>query len=218
MDCHQPNTHFSLLGFFKEPKYFEWMEQLFKYEGDCLWTDEEFQFMQGDREAWPQGCTESIYVDSGDTIYYDLKPEEYGSMSIGLYTDALCVTEYTGSMTAHQVLQGMVCGGDNEYNGDYGCGDDDATQDNYTGNVWSLDEDIEKWNDAFDVYKQCQPCKAYDLTNVVNPNGYSANQNGDRHDNDNDDDEDESFLCGHEDVNQVCTKERTKQPNGTRWI
>ena len=46
MDCHEPDTHFDLLGYFKEPSYATWMEQLFKHEGMCVWTDEEYNFMQ----------------------------------------------------------------------------------------------------------------------------------------------------------------------------
>jgi hypothetical protein len=111
MDCHMPDTHFSLLGFFKEPKYFDWMEQLFKYQGDCVWTDEEYQFMQSDRDAWPRGCTATMYKENDQLLYYDLKPEEYGGMSIGLYTDSNCIEEYKGSLTAEEVMQKMVCGG-----------------------------------------------------------------------------------------------------------
>jgi hypothetical protein len=201
MDCHESNTHFSLLGFFKEPQYDEWMEQLFKHEGDCVWTDEEYKFMQSNHDIWPTGCEETIYMDSGATIYYGLKPEEYGSMSIGLYTDDRCVYEYTGTMmTAHDVVKGMVCGG-------Y----DDDQDDNY-GNIWSLEDNLQTWNDAFDVYKQCQPCKAYDLTNFVAGRGYQANATGDRYDNnknqdEQDDDEDADFTCnddaGYDNVNQV---------------
>jgi hypothetical protein len=36
MDCHLKTTHFKLLGFFKEPNYHEWMEQLFKHQGMAL--------------------------------------------------------------------------------------------------------------------------------------------------------------------------------------
>lgn len=41
MDCHLPSTHFKLLGFFKEPNYHEWMEQLFKhrkYTSTTIWS------------------------------------------------------------------------------------------------------------------------------------------------------------------------------------
>lgn len=41
MDCHLSDTHWSLLGFFKHKDYDDWMEQLFKHEGICVWTDEE---------------------------------------------------------------------------------------------------------------------------------------------------------------------------------
>ena len=32
------------------------MEQLFKHEGMCVWTEEEYAFMKNARKAWPKGC------------------------------------------------------------------------------------------------------------------------------------------------------------------
>ena len=83
MDCHEPDTHYSLLGFFKEPYYDEWMEQLFKHEGDCLWSDDECNFMQKNRDYWPTGCTISnteatLHTGKTGYLYYDLKPLPYG--------------------------------------------------------------------------------------------------------------------------------------------
>jgi hypothetical protein len=153
MDCHLPNTNFTLLGFFKEPNYDEWMEQLFKHEGDCLWTDEEYQFMQDNRDVWPQGCTLSglnaTAVNSYGSsftlgIYYDIKPSHYGKMDIGLYTDGLCIHEYTGNEpTVEEVVKTAMCGDDG--------GDCDDTDDD--GNLLELVNYIAQWNDAFDVYK-----------------------------------------------------------------
>ena len=253
MDCHLSDTHFSLLGFFREPDYDEWMEQLFKHEGDCLWTDEEYGFMQGDRQAWPQGCQETIFTESGtgNTIRYALKPEKYGNMGIGLYTDEGCIQEYTGKLTTDEVLRAMVCGGyvhqyvdkGRDANNDDGQVNQDMCKTNNTdflyyynevyaniddavdlgpwhlpNNVWSLDEYLSKWNKAFDVYKQCQPCKAYDLTNIVAGKGYQKNANGNRYNgnpgnhngNQNGDDDyykNKTFHCyddaGYNDVNQV---------------
>ena len=57
MDCHLPTTHFSLLGYFKEPNYDEWMEQLFKHQGVCLWTDNEYSQMDNYRYLWPCSCS-----------------------------------------------------------------------------------------------------------------------------------------------------------------
>lgn len=201
MDCHLSNTHFSLIGFFKEPNYGEWMEQLFKHEGDCVWTDEEFQFMQGDRDAWPEECGATGFTtSSGSTLYYDLKPAPYGSYDIGLYTDSACIEEYTGDeYTAKDVV-----GGDN--------GGDDG------GDLY---DDLATWNSAFDVFKQCQPCKAYMLTDIVAGMGYEANADGNRYGDadannnggrlrklqDGEDGEDEEFRChdaaGYDSVNQV---------------
>jgi hypothetical protein len=41
MDCHLDDTNFQLLGFFKHRSYDDWMEQLFKHEGVCVWREEE---------------------------------------------------------------------------------------------------------------------------------------------------------------------------------
>ena len=83
MDCHVDNTHFSLLGFFKHKSYDEWMGQLFKHEGSCVWSQSEYNFMSNAREAWPTGCKASGYSSSdGKAIYYDTKPIQGGSITI----------------------------------------------------------------------------------------------------------------------------------------
>ena len=204
MDCHLSNTHYKLLGIFKEPNYDEWMEQLFKHEGDCLWDDEEYELMQADREAWPNGCTQSAthVTNDGGYLYYDLKPQQYGNMDIGLYTDAECIEEYDGSFTVEEVLQAA---GYNNYENNNG--------DDNKGTVLSLEEEIQAWNDAFDVYKQCQPCKTYLLTHIVAGQGTEYNVTGNRNyaNNDQQDDDqqddDENFHChddaGYDNVNQV---------------
>ena len=192
MDCHLPNTHYKLLGIFKEPHYDEWMEQLFKHQGDCVWDDFEYQFMQMNRDSWPNGCTEAnIYDHSGNMIYYDLKPEPYGSMSVGLYLDNDCVTEYnTGGSTVQDVLDtsmetyydqdGYVVNGEYDANGNYG-GEEDAEE-----AVKTIEDEIEQWNNAFDVFKQCQPCKTFNLVELVagletNSNSKYYNATGQRH-------------------------------------
>lgn len=177
MDCHLSDTHFSLLGFFREPNYDEWMEQLFKHEGDCLWDDEEYRFMQGDRDAWPQGCVNTIFRDerTNNTIRYAIKPAPYGDMDIGLYTDGGCVEEYTGSLAAEEILRTMICdgyvdGGEDDFVANWLCSTNKTYYDyNYAkyvsmedaddhherkGNIWSLEEYLAKWNDAFDVYSK----------------------------------------------------------------
>ena len=247
MDCHLPNTHYKLLGIFKEPHYDEWMEQLFKHEGDCVWDDHEYKFMQANREAWPNGCTQSqthMTEDEG-YIYYDLKPSEYGRMDIGLYTDDSCITEYTGSFTVQEVLEGAGYVAYNytalEYNdkgernnnqNNQNC--PDGQQDGNRGckhNILSLSEELEMWNDAFDVWKQCSPCKTSLLIDIVAGTGLGYNYTGnreswdeargkmnDRHDDGDDDDDDDdaddyNFHCfddaGYDNVNQ-CMKFRTK--------
>ena len=95
MDCHLEDTHWSLLGMFKHRSIDDWSEQLFKHEGMCVWSEDEYDFMADAREAWPEGCIPTDYsTDDGDTIYYSTKPIAGAKITIGLYTDTRCVEEY----------------------------------------------------------------------------------------------------------------------------
>jgi len=91
-------------------------------------------------------------------------------------TDATCTTPYTGSKVKPQDVV-----------------------DNYYGS--SLNEHIEMWNEAFSIFTQCQPCKAYTL---------SSSSSGD---NDDDDPNDGYFQCdddaGYTNCNQ-CMKFNTQ--------
>jgi hypothetical protein len=167
MDCHEPNTNFKLLGYFKEPKYSQWFEQLFKHQGDCVWGDNEYKFMQRYRQSWPHYCTKSAttYDDqSGGTnyLYYDTKPGPYGTMDIGLYTDSRCVVEYAGSISAETVLNKAFNGQTDDAQYDYG-GDEDITG----GSTYGLEEDLKAWNEAFGVFKTCLPCKSFDMNTLA---------------------------------------------------
>jgi hypothetical protein len=172
MDCHLENTHFSLLGFFKHKSYDDWMEQLFKHEGICVWTDEEYAFMKGAREAWPQGCIDSYYTTSeGANIYYDVKPVQGGDITIGLYTDTQCIKEYDNhdsSVTLESVVGNFFLNrggsGDNNYD--------------FSGD--SLEQSQARWDSAFGAFHICHPCVAYDLENYDGTKYYGyGDGNGD---------------------------------------
>lgn len=180
MDCHLTNTHFELLGYFKEPSYYDWMEQLFKHQGVCLWDSDEYQFMQFEREAWPLACTQSASSDeNGNTIYFDLKPRSGGGMEIGLYTDYRCSVDYLGrELNAESVIYAYYTanGGDGDDQQQDNGGDDGGE---YYDNVYGLSQNIDKWNEAFDIFHYCHPCKTYNLT-YEPTDGYSSQNDGDQ--------------------------------------
>lgn len=151
MDCHLPNTEFELLGFFKIGKPDDWMDQLFKHEGFCTWYPEEYSFMQGHRRAWPRGCTPMYMKD----LYMDLKPMPGGDWSLGIYTDQICTQEYTGR--AMSVIEEY-----SEANPYYPSHDSGRFE---YGDLLSLAQNIDKWNDALSFWKQCNPCRAYNIGN-----------------------------------------------------
>jgi hypothetical protein len=94
MDCHEPNTHFQLVGVYKEADgLVDWAEQLFKHQGSCLWSEDDYEFMEGYRERFPTYCRKLYYSGAnGETLYMDLRPQGEGNISIGIFEDELCVT------------------------------------------------------------------------------------------------------------------------------
>jgi len=189
MDCHMPDTNFKLIGFFKEPRYDEWMEQLINYQGDCMWNDSEYKLMHN---ISPMGlvntCTKTTSRDeySGRYLYYNLQPNEHATVTIGLYTEDTCTEVYKGSTAASTVLTKLISKyQDDNANGDDGNGDGSADEEVQI-HSYALDlvESINSWNSAFAAFRTCQPCKAYDLTKSVafTPRGdKTLNANGDRY-------------------------------------
>lgn len=58
MNCHEPHTHFKLVGVFKETNgMYDWTEQLFKHEGYCIWNDEDaYEEMEGKKRRFGLDC------------------------------------------------------------------------------------------------------------------------------------------------------------------
>eukprot|EP00588_Corethron_pennatum_P010845 CAMPEP_0194264784 /NCGR_PEP_ID=MMETSP0169-20130528/118_1 /TAXON_ID=218684 /ORGANISM="Corethron pennatum, Strain L29A3" /LENGTH=884 /DNA_ID=CAMNT_0039005059 /DNA_START=381 /DNA_END=3036 /DNA_ORIENTATION=- len=138
MDCHLPETNWQLLGVFKIDNVVSgdgWMEQLFKHEGVCIMTYDDYEITYDGREVFPDNCKNSGEIDSdGNYLYYDSKPTIGGGYTIGLYTDSFCSQEYTGSDFDPFSLSG-------------------------------IDEDyVDEFNSAMSIFQICQPCVAYDVT------------------------------------------------------
>jgi hypothetical protein len=102
MDCHLEGTEFELLGIFKQPETDDFFEQLFKHEGNCVWTEDEYDFMSENRENWPEGCAQS----SISGLYYSTKPIEGGGMGIGAYTDSLCTQQSNEEVDVYTLTGG----------------------------------------------------------------------------------------------------------------
>lgn len=151
MDCHEPDTHFKLVGVFKETDGLDdWAEQLFKHEGYCVWDSSIYSFMQRQRQNWPTSCFQATYSDSyGNALYMDLLPQGEGNVTIGMFTDESC----TQVSTTTTFLDYVVIYYKNAY-GSEDAGMNAALSWNYT---------FEKWNEYMDSYKICQPCRSYNL-------------------------------------------------------
>lgn len=172
MDCHLKNTHWSLLGFFKHKEIDEWMGQLFKHEGVCVWDNDQYSFMKNARNAWPDACTDSgTTTSSGQSIYYDIKPVHGGGITMGLYTDTKCVKEYQSSGKNDPISLENVVGNFLVNNANSHSGDRNKNEEESSTNYQTLSEAMAAWDSAFSVWMQCQPCVAYDRFNY----GYSVN-------------------------------------------
>jgi hypothetical protein len=190
MDCHLQDTHYALLGVFKALKPEEWLEQLFKHEGICVWTESEYQMAQIVRQSLPEKCTAIGYAEDdhdsedndenqnqqntnivGSGLYYHIKPEIGGNIALGLYNDASCSVEYSGGLSLQKVIESNydLC---DEYYGTYNSSSaygygyyySDWMEECGENNPAVLYRLLDKFNDALNIYKQCQSCVAYDLS------------------------------------------------------
>lgn len=163
-----------MAGFFKHRNYDDWMEQLFKHEGMCVWSEEEYAFMKNARKAWPNGCSDTgTTVDGSDgysaNLYYNIKPLRNGRIAVGLYTDEQCVKEYPADSDYVESIVGNVFLNANSHNSN-----DNA---DYDFSSDSLSESMDRWDSAFDVWHMCHPCVAHDLENTGG-NKYTDDDDG----------------------------------------
>jgi hypothetical protein len=177
------NTHYQLLGFFKEENPLDFLDVLFQHQGSCTWSETDYSFMTSGLYELPQGCTATGVYDKTNTnkyqLYMDLKPASSGRIDIGLYINSKCSIEYTGSMTVDEITQKKVSANDD--------GSSSAAVFPYSS--------LAQWNNGLAAFQTCQPCRTFDLSSNNN------NNNADGGDNVND-----PFTCndaaGNSGVNQ----------------
>ena len=215
MDCHLDNTNWHLLGVFKHNNYMEWFGQLFKHEGVCIWSEEQYAFMKTAKKGWPKACTDTGHrvavahnENSSGTltsVYYDVKPLQGGRMGLALYTDDECLEEHsTSTYHMESIIGNIFANAASHHSNDYQ--DDDAYEN------LSLKNALSKWDEAFKVWNTCHPCKAHDLENYDGTKYMSSDdyygrklQGGGGGESD---PTGEKFEChddaGYTNVNQVC--------------
>jgi len=144
LNCHEADTEWELLGVFVEADGLEdFTEQLFKHQGVCLWADDTvYESMQGQREQWPTYCTALSTKMGGRQVYLDVKPQAFGNMTYGIYTDKYCQTESSYSWNDYLYkTYGNSYSGRSEVSG------------------WNTV--FENWNKYMNDYKGCVPCRSY---------------------------------------------------------
>jgi hypothetical protein len=192
MDCHVKNTHFQLVGIFKETDgIVDWAEQLIKHEGYCVWNDVEYQqelndengeesdqnshasadgnsnsafnFMYKKQDYWSSECTKMYLTDSyGNTLYRDIAPLPGGNMTDRLYLDEDCTQKAAMSFREYII----------KYYSYYYYDEEKGEQ---VASNWLANNAL--WNELMNDFKVCQPCRAYSKF----PNLYdrrSLNDNG----------------------------------------
>jgi len=171
------------------------------YQGYCLWDGHKdttnygtYSFMQAMRKELPEGCTKlSSSFPDGSTYYVDMKPQQGGDMTLGVYKDSGCKEE---SKYDYEDYQGTS----------YASGSLTASASNGA---------FDAWNSGMDAYKVCQPCRAYNRE-VTEDEGRRRNRRkGRRLGEENDgqgDEEQHGYNCyddaGYQNVNQ-CYKFET---------
>ena len=106
-----------------------------------------------------------------------------GRITVGLYTDTECVETYSSDVDKVEEILGnfFVNNGGSQHSSDENY--------NYDFSSESLQESMDRWNSAFDVWHYCHPCVAYDIENIDGTSylddddyayGYQANDDGGR--------------------------------------
>jgi len=212
MDCHEPNTHFKLVGVYKESDgLVDWAEQLFKHQGYCLWSDDDYETMQNRREYWPYYCRKLYYSgEDGSTLYMDVRPQSEGNIDVGIYLDEQCVTPSSYTFSDYIMMY-------YSYYGYYDTGQQIAA-------TW--ENAIELWNEYMAPFKVCQPCRAYDLDTYLyrsddDQSGSRSNSQDNRFLDENDGEGEEEqwgFNCyddaGYTNCNQVGSRRYTSCTTG----
>ena len=178
-DCHEPNTHFRLVGVYKESDgLMEWAEQLFEHHGSCLWHSDQdhvnLEVMQDSLETiWPSHCRRLYYSsDSDDSLLYmDIKPQPEGNITVGVYRDEQCVVPSEYSFEDYIVMY-------YDKYGSYETGVQIAA-------TWK--STINTWNEYMREYKICQPCRSYSLNDYTNNNNENRALEEENDNNGNDD-------------------------------
>jgi len=134
------------------------MQQLFKHEGVCVWTSDEYSVGNSVRDAVKANqCVAAGAEASGTILYGGVGPLPGGNIGVTLYTDSSCNDAYKGETTIDGLCAG-TCSSNNNNNDkkrDLGGGG------NNKNGVCGYYCYASAFNDAMNVWKQCQPCTAY---------------------------------------------------------
>ena len=220
MDCHESSSsnnsnNFKLLGLYKDLQVNTFIENIINYQGDCIWNDNEYEFMKNTVNNNNNGNSNNNNDDTSSTVYWpptkctayrvddnddDNDNDDGSSLSLYVYYNA--VPMKNGNLGVG-LFEDNLCTVpfNNSDNDDDDNKDDDVTtttaitvEDIFTASSsssssssssQSFTEQLQTWNSAMDAFKVCQPCIAYDTRILPNNSGT---------DDDNDDDDD-TFTC-----------------------
>jgi hypothetical protein len=131
----------------------QWMEQLFKHEGVCVWSDDEYNIAQNSREMVnANNCNAAGYDANSNVLYGGVGPLPGGNIGVTLFSDATCNVLYTGTTTIDSLCAG-TCSSNNNNNKNRDLKNENGVCGYYCA--------ANSFNDAMNVWKQCQPCTAY---------------------------------------------------------
>jgi hypothetical protein len=195
------NTHYKTLGFFRQDYPVEFLNLLMTYQGSCSFSDGEANAMADGLEWLPQQCTQSATMDGSNYLYFDLKPTSNGGIDVGLYTDAQCSIEYTGTAATAQSVLTTNAGYD-----------------------VALKENLAYINKALDTFKVCTPCRTFDLSYKAEAAAEDAN--GEQQDaaDDGSDPNNQNYVCvddaGNNGINQcyIFAKKSEIYPASAREV
>ena len=213
MDCHESSSsnnsnNFKLLGLYKDLQVNTFIENIINYQGDCIWNDNEYEFMKDTVNNNNNGNSNNNNDDTSSTVYWpptkctayrvddnddDNDNDDGSSLSLYVYYNAVPMKNGNLGVGLFEDSSCLI-----PYNNDNDEDDEDdgtttiTVEDIFTASSTSssssqsFTEQLQTWNSAMDAFKVCQPCIAYDTRILPSNSGTTDDGN---------DDDDDTFTC-----------------------
>ena len=164
MDCHSPDTHWELLGVYRQ-EFYQFIEQISKH----LWAYDEYEYivaLAGLSYMTNYECFAVGADNSGNTIYASVAPKSEGRFEMALYTDDYCLQPNNNLGKTYDSF-GLTTSMNNNDKNDKNGNNNNNNNNNYDNSGyydwWTAAQEytFTNLNDVYESFRYCTSCMDY---------------------------------------------------------